>query len=138
VNAFAAVLSAAHVPMTTNELTANTAEDSMSMAATDLYKPPIPVEDPKAAQTFLPYRTSWKTIMKVRRTLSEREIEMNGRVDQGLTFTHPGVGRIARIPIATTQGLALSVTSARGEPEYIPTEPRYMRKGKAMTQRFME
>ena len=99
-NAFAAVLLAAHVPITSSELTAKRAEDSMSMVAMDLYNLPTPVGVPIAARTLLPYRTSWTTIIKVRRMLSESEIEMNGRVDQGLIFTHLSVGRIARIPIA--------------------------------------
>jgi len=138
VNAFAALLSAAHVPMTTNELTAKRAEDSMSMVATATYNPPNPTRDPVAARTFLPYRTSRTTIMRVRRMLSESEIEMYGRVDQGLILTHCSVGRIARMPIAISPILVLSVTNVYRELRYVPTEPRYMRKGKAMTQRFVE
>ena len=137
-NAFAAVLLVAHVPMTTNELTAKRAEDSMSMVAMATYNPPNPAKDPVAARKFLPCRTSRTTIMKVSRTLSESEIEIYGRVDQGLIFTHSSVGRIARIPIAISLTSVLGVTRVLRELGYIPTEPRNMRKGKAMIQRFME
>ena len=62
-------------PMTNNALTAKRAEDSMSMVAIVLYNPLIPAEDPVAMRTFLPCRMSRMTIMRVRRMLSEREIE---------------------------------------------------------------
>ena len=68
-------LSAAISPMYNTELTAKRAEDSMSMVAIDLYNPLIPVGDPVAARTFLPYRMSRTTIMRVRRMLTESAIE---------------------------------------------------------------
>ena len=64
------------------EVTAKMAEDSMSMVAMVLYNPLIPAEDPVAARTFLPCRTSRMTIMRVRRTLSEPDNERYGRPNQ--------------------------------------------------------
>ena len=87
-------LSTAITPMTNNELTAKRAEDSMSMVAIVLYNPLIPTGDPVAARTSLPWRTSRTTIMRVRRMLSESEIEMYGRVDRDTTDNSD------RIPIA--------------------------------------
>lgn len=128
---------AAHVPTTNNELTAKRAEDSMSMVATVLYNPLIPVGDPVAAQTFLIYRTSRTTIMRVRMTLSESETEMYTGNNWELVITNFCV-QSHRIPVAILSTLALSVASVRGELKCAPVEPRYMRKGRAITQRFME
>jgi len=41
-------------------------------------------------------------------------------------------------PVAISSTLASGVTAGRKELKYTPTEPRYMRKGRAMTQRFLE
>ena len=54
------------------------AQDSMSVVETVLYNPVIPAADPVAARMFLPCRTSRTTIIRVRRTLSETEIERYG------------------------------------------------------------
>jgi len=78
-------LSTAITPMTNTELTAKRADDSMSMVAMVLYSPLIPTGDPVAARTFLPCRTSRTTIMRVRRMLSDNEIEMYGRVERDTT-----------------------------------------------------
>jgi len=66
----------AHDPITNTELTVNSAEDSTSMVATDLYNPSILGEDPMPARTFLLYRTSRMTIMEVRITLRASESEI--------------------------------------------------------------
>ena len=47
----------------------------MNMVMMNLYIPLIPTRDPVAARTLLPYRTSRMMIVRVRRTLSETEIE---------------------------------------------------------------
>ena len=52
-----------------------------------LYNLLIPVGDPTAARMYLSCRTSRMTIMRVRRTLSETEIERFGRMN--LTSPHP-------------------------------------------------
>ena len=59
----------------------------MSMVAMVLYNPAIPARDPVVARMFLPCSTSRVTIMRVRRTLSETEIERCGRVR--LSLPHP-------------------------------------------------
>ena len=63
--------------MTNNTLKAKRAEDSMSMVAMVLYNPLIPAGRPVTVRTFLPHRTSRMTIMRVRRTLSESEIDIH-------------------------------------------------------------
>jgi len=68
-------MTAARAPTTNNELTAKRAHDSMSMVEIVLYNPPIPARDPVAVRIFLACRTSRMTIIEVRRTLSETEIE---------------------------------------------------------------
>jgi len=50
----------------------------MSMVETALYSPLIPAADPVAARMFLPCRASRTTIIRVRRMLSETEIERYG------------------------------------------------------------
>ena len=65
---------APHGPMTNNELTAKIAQDSTSMVTTALYNPQIPVI-PRAVRVFLVCTVSRMTIMRVRRMLSESEIE---------------------------------------------------------------
>jgi len=122
--------------MTSNELTAYRAEDSMTMVAIVLYNPPSPVEDPVAARTFLPRRMSPTAIIMVRRTLSESDIENHARF-HGRRLTTRSDGKSARMPIAILPTSALSITTVRGELKYIPAEPRNMREGKAMTQRFL-
>ena len=140
------LLLAANNPMTNNELTAKRAEDSTSMVAIVLYNPLILPEDPVAARKFFPCRTSRTTIMRVRITLSESEIERYGRVGQtsasswsfmiGSFFM---IGKqIARMPITILSMQTLSTTAIREELRYVPIEPRYIRQGKAMTQQFME
>jgi len=75
-NAFVVGLLAPRGMMTNNELTAKRADDSTSMVMVVLYNPLIPVGDPMAARILLPRRTRRTTIMRVRRMLSESEIEM--------------------------------------------------------------
>jgi len=72
------LLLVANATMANNELTAKRAQDSMSMVAMVLYNPPIPAQDPVAARTDLPCRTSRRTIIRVRKTLSETGIEKYG------------------------------------------------------------
>ena len=54
------------------------AQDSISIAATAVYNLLASVGAPNAFRIFLPWRMSRITIMSVRRTLSEKEIENNG------------------------------------------------------------
>ena len=122
--------------MTNNEFTAKMAEDSMSMVAIVLYNPLIPAGDPVAARTLLPCRMSRPTIMRVRITLSESEIEMYGI--PGQMCLDAKIGYTDSIPIAVLPTLALSVTTVRAELNYAPIEPRNMRHGKAMNQKFKE
>ena len=70
-------------PRTNNEFTAYRAEDSMSMVTMTLYNPPIPVP-PMEARMSLAWSISRMTIMRVRRTLSDNEIEKYGRPNQTL------------------------------------------------------
>lgn len=71
----------------------------MSMATTVLYNLLISVGDPMVAWIFLSCRTSRMTIMRVRRTLSETEIERCGRMS--LTLPHPQEWEATiKIPIA--------------------------------------
>ena len=70
-----------HDPKTDNELTAQRAQDSTSMVTTALHNPPIPAI-PMAARVLLACRMSRMIIMRVRRTLSEREIEKYGRPNE--------------------------------------------------------
>jgi len=90
---------AAHGPMTNNELTPKSAEDSMSMVAMALYISLAPAGDHVAARTFLPCRTSRTTIMRVRRTLSESEIENHARF-HGRRLTARLNGKRDRVPVA--------------------------------------
>ena len=120
-----------------SELTAEGAEDSISMVAMALYDPLIPAGDPVAARMFLPYRTSRTTIIRVRRTLSESESEMYTESNWNL-LTADSPENFVRIPVAISPASALRVTGVPGELNYVPTEPRYTRAGKAMTQRFAE
>ena len=68
-------------PRTNNELTAYRAEDSMSMVTMTLYNPLIPLF-PVEVRTFLVWRMSRMTIMRVRRTLSDSAIEKYGSPNQ--------------------------------------------------------
>ena len=61
-------------PRISSVLTVQRAQDSMSMVMMNLDKPPIPVI-PKAARVPLVNRMIRIMIMRVRRTLSETEIE---------------------------------------------------------------
>ena len=74
----AAGFAAPNSPMTNNELTANRAQDSTSIVIMALYNPPIPPGVPRTARTALQCKTSRMTIMRVRRMLSETEIEKYG------------------------------------------------------------
>ena len=124
--------------MTNTEITAKRAEDSMTMVATVLYNPLSPLEDPVAVRTFLPRRMSPTAIIRVRRTLSESEIENHARFHgRRLTIIRVS-GKSDRMPVAILPASVLSITTVRGELKYIPTEPRNMREGKAMIQRFLE
>jgi len=67
-----------HSPSSTNEFTAYSAQDSMSMVATATYNPLIPLGEPVAARRFLLPRKSRRTITRVRRTLSETATEIHG------------------------------------------------------------
>ena len=132
---FATQILAANDPTTNNEFTAKRAQDSMNMVAMVLYNPPIPVQDPVATRTALPCRTSRRTIIRVRVTLSDTEIEKS--VIMGtVTDAQPEITN--RRPIATLLTLALSVTAVRGILKYALTELRNMRQGRAITHRFME
>ena len=68
------LIPAPHDPMTNNELTVKMAQDSTSIVMTALYNPPIPVV-PRAVRVFLACTMNRLMIMRVRRTLSESEIE---------------------------------------------------------------
>jgi len=110
----------------------------MTMVATVLYNPLSPLGDPVAARTFLPRRMSPTAIIRVRRTLSDSEIENHARF-HGRRLTDIRLnGKSDRMPVATLPMSVLSITTVRGELKYIPTEPRYMKEGKAMTQMFLE
>ena len=77
----AALFPALDGPRTNNELTAYRAEDSMSMVTITLYNPLFPVS-PMEVRMSLECRTSRTVIMRVRRTLSDSEIEKYGRPNQ--------------------------------------------------------
>ena len=136
-NTFAICLPTTHGPMTNTGLGAKRAEDSMSMAAMDLYTPLIPDGGPAAMRMLLPRRMSWMTIMEVTRTFSESESEMYTESNWNL-LTADSPEKFVRIPVAISPASALRVTGVPGELNYVPTEPRYTRAGKATTQRFAE
>ena len=71
---YRARLLAPNSPRHSNEFTAYRAQDSTSMVTIVLYNPQIPVF-PRTARVSLACRMSRMTIMRVRRTLSETEIE---------------------------------------------------------------
>ena len=132
-NAFATGLSAAHSPIANSELTLKRADDSIRVMVIDLYNPPIPAGVPVAARMFLRHKTSWTIIMKVRRRLSESVIEKYAMI------VSPSIARqIAKVPVAISSTSTWSVTSVYRELKYVPTDPRYMKRRKAMTQRFLE
>ena len=64
----------------------------MSIMEIVLYNPLIPTGDPVVARTFLPCKTSRTTIISVRRTLSETEIERYGtpKWEYGAAIKHCG------------------------------------------------
>ena len=134
---FTAEVEVPHDTAANNKLAEKRAEDSTNMVATALYSSPIPSGDPVAVRIFLPWRTSRMTIMRVTITLSESEIEKYATF-QGTRPTAKYHGKSPRMPVAISPAVALSVTTARGEFKYVPTEPRYMRQGKAIAQRFLE
>ena len=76
-----ALLPAPISPRTNNEVTALMAQDSMNMVLTALHNPPLPVS-PIAVRKFLACRVSRMTVIRVRRTLSESEIERYGMLAQ--------------------------------------------------------
>ena len=83
------------------------------------------------------------TIMRVRRTLSETDIEMHGilalsRIAPQMPF-HPWTWQvIIMTPVAVSMDLARVSPPVCGERKCVPNEPRYRSEGKATTQRFME
>ena len=87
----------------------------MSMVATATYNPLIPYGDPVAVRTLLLLRKSRRTITKVRRTLSETEIEIHGtlylrrRMPQVL-LTGCDIWWTTRIPVPKLEALAQNVT----------------------------
>ena len=126
-------------PMANDEFTAKRAQDSTSMVIMVLYSPLIPPGPPRVARTSLQCKTSRTMIMRVRRTLSETEIERDPREDQRLLVTHALVVQIVSIPIAMSPTLALSVTRVHQEEfGHPPKEARSMRQGNAMIRRFLE
>ena len=78
---FAALFPALDGPRTNNELTAYRAEDSMSMVTMTMYNPLIP-PFPVEVRMLLVCKMSRTTIMRVRRMLSDSEIEKYGRPNQ--------------------------------------------------------
>jgi len=109
-------MAAARAPTTNNELTAKIAQDSMSMVEIVLYNPLIPIRDPVTVRMFLPCRMSRMTIIRVRRTLSETEIEMYGIPKLG----NPGRVQVTpslywkysvTIPIPTLMGLVWGIVA---------------------------
>ena len=112
----AASLLVTHSPISTNEFAAYSAQDSMSMVATAMYNPLIPDGEPVAARTFLLPRKSRRTIMRVRRTLSETATEIHGilylrrRMAQVL-LTGCDIWKMTKIPIPILMSLAQSVTA---------------------------
>ena len=72
---FPTLLPAAHSPISNNAFTEKRAEDSMNMVAMILYNLLVSDGDPVAVRSVLPCRTSRVTIIRVRRMLSETEID---------------------------------------------------------------
>ena len=68
---------------TNTEFKAKRVQDSMNMVTMALHNPPLP-DSPMAVRTFLVCRMSRMTIVRVRMTLSDSEIEMYGMVDHSL------------------------------------------------------
>ena len=83
------------------------------MVAMVLYNPPIPTRDPVTARMFLPCRMIRVTIMRVRRVLSETEIERCGRMK--LTLPHPQEWEASTaMPVAISTTLAQSTAARLG------------------------
>ena len=80
---FSAEFRVLHGPMNNTEFTAYRAHDSTSMVMIALHNPPIPAI-PMALRMVLACKMSRITIMRVRRTLSDSEIEKYGRTAQML------------------------------------------------------
>jgi len=105
---------AARAPITNVEVTVKRAQDSMNMVEIVLYNLLIPARVPVAVRTFLACRMSRMTIIRVRRTLSETEIERcttpnleNPRTEKAssaLYWKHS-----VTIPIPTLIGLVRSI-----------------------------
>ena len=96
--------------MSNNELVAYSAEDSMSMVAMVLYNLLILGGDPIIAQIFLSCRTSRMTIIRVRRMLSETEVERLGRVK--MVLPHPqDLVASTMTPVTTLTALAQSIAA---------------------------
>jgi len=115
----------------------------MSMVQASLYNPLVTTADPVAARRFLPCRMSRITIIRVRRTLSEAEIERYGTANRGGIGL--GVFRTAQrwedsttIPIPISMGLVQSIAAGLGGLECVPKEARYMRQGRTIAQRLVE
>ena len=85
----------------------------MNIVAMIPYNPPIPARDPVAARTFLPYRTSRMTIMRVRRALSETVTERCGRMKLPLPHPQDLVASI-NIPVPTVMALTQGVAASLG------------------------
>jgi len=106
---FNEVSTATNAPTTTSELAAKMAQDSTSMMDTVLHNPLIPTADPVTARICLPCRISRMTIIRVRRTLSETEIERYGIPkwgNKGVDQANPWDWKyIAMIPIPTLMAL---------------------------------
>jgi len=83
----------------------------MSMVTMVLHNLLVPVGDPMAARTALSCRMSRMTIMRVRRTLSDTEIERCGRMN--LRSPHPQEWEASiAIPIAISITLAQSTAAS--------------------------
>ena len=77
------------IPMrtrTNNEFKAKRAHDSMNMVTIALHNPPLPLP-PMALRMLLACRRSRMTIITVRMTLSEREIDKYGTPDHSLVVS---------------------------------------------------
>ena len=69
-------------PRTNTEVTALIGQDPTKMVTMAVHNPPLPIP-PMAVRTPLACRVSRMTIIRVRRTLSESEIEKYGMAAQG-------------------------------------------------------
>ena len=88
------------------------------MVTMALHNPPIPVI-PRAVRVFLACRTSRMTITRVRRTLSETEIERYATAGQKEPYTS-GARWMSMVPTTILSTLALSATACSGRTR-VPT-----------------